>query len=178
MALVEFWKAREFGERGARARAVLAREHIDGVSRTLVAPDRRKRDRAEQHRTNDYRPKFLHFFFLPVLAARCRKPIRPQLQPNSKLSFIFPDFFTKMSLTSFLHPAGKLFPHTPARVLHPRAPILFYYRNAPSVAASPATLGAILYKSTGSRGIMPLAGSRGRAPCTLPPGCRGGAPAK
>ena len=72
-----------------------------------------------------------------------------------------------------------------ARVLHPRAPCggiipphphTLYNKSAPSVAVAAATLGAKLYKSLGSRGIMPLAGSRGgaRAP---PPGCRGGAPA-
>ena len=53
-------------------------------------------------------------------------------------------------------------------------PHIFYYKSAPSVAGAAATLGAILYKSLGSRGIMPLAGSRGRAPwcntlCSVPP---------
>ena len=69
-------------------------------------------------------------------------------------------------------------------------PHIFFNKSAPSVAVSPATLGAILYKSKGSRGIMPLAGSRGSAhwrlalagsrggaPCTSPPGSRGGATA-
>ena len=48
-----------------------------------------------------------------------------------------------------------------------RAPELFYYKSAPSVASEAATPGAILYKSLGSRGIMPLAGVQGRRPCLV-----------
>ena len=43
-------------------------------------------------------------------------------------------------------------------------PHTFYYKSAPKVTGGAVTFGAILYKSTGSRGIMPLAGCRGRAP--------------
>ena len=44
------------------------------------------------------------------------------------------------------------------------------------VRAEPAPFGAILYKSLGSRGIMPLAGSRGGAPWALPAGWQGWCP--
>ncbi len=74
-------------------------------------------------------------------------------------------------------PCGELPPPPPplARVLHPRAPMLFYNKSAPKVTGEAVTFGAMLYKSLGSRGIMPLAGSRGRAPWASLPGCRGSA---
>ena len=77
------------------------------------------------------------------------------------------------SVRGFIHRLRGYSPRTPfVGVLYPHTPMLFIIRSAPSVAGAAAALGAILYKSKGSRGIMPLAGSRGRAPCTLPPGCR------
>ena len=112
-----------------------------------------------------------------VLILICRR-----CQGREKFVVHSPKFFRRISLTKQVPeqvinkkhgsmrvlcsrvPCGELPPPPPplARVLHPRAPMLFYNKSAPSVAGVAAILGAI-FKSKGSRGIMPLAGSRGGA---------------
>ena len=106
------------------------------------------RTRPRRHRTLSLRP-------------RRGLPLRDRAQPRPRTRLPHPRQYH--SRLGRLIPCGGS-PTPPARVLHPRAPIFFYNKNAPSVAGKAATLGAILYKSKGCGDVIP-AGVQGQRPC-------------
>ena len=124
--------------------------NLNGLTVLIQARQRqsRGRTRPRRHRTLSLRP-------------RRGLPLRDRAQPRPRTLLPHPRQYH--SRLGRLIPCGGS-PTPPARVLHPRAPIFFYNKNAPSVAGKAATLGAILYKSKGCGDVIP-AGVQGQRSC-------------
>ena len=103
------------------------------------------------------------------LACRAVAPYTPQSvlaalwyfagTPNSRRENA--ETFASLLVPAELSRSSLIFTPRDLKFIRPHT---FYYKSAPKVTGGAVTFGAILYKSTGSRGIMPLAGCRGRAP--------------